>query len=106
MIPSIRVIIIRSLSTRVTKSDVLPNHSECVIHFLDMQNFNLSKEYLKSAWNEGSIGANHLYLVNMRHMNMGGLNFSELFDFKRLILAVSDVLPNKINIAIGTSAKK
>ena len=90
MIPSIRVIIIRSLSTRVTKSDVLPNHSECVIHFLDMQNFNLSKEYLKSAWNEGSIGANHLYLINMRYVKLAELAFSELFDFKRLILAVSD----------------
>ena len=90
MIISIRAIIIRSLSTRITTKDVLPNHNYCVIHFLDAKNFNLSKEYLKLAWSEGSIGANHLYLVNMREMNIAGLNFSELYDFKRLILAVSD----------------
>ena len=81
---------IKELSSRVSRADVLPNHNECIIHFIDLQSLTLARMYLKLAWSEKSIGANHLYLVYMRDMNKFELRFNELFDFKRLILATSD----------------
>ena len=81
---------IKELSSRVSRADVLPNHYECIIHFIDVQSLNLAKMYLKLAWSEKLIGANHLYLVYMGDMSIFELRFKELFDFKRLIFATSD----------------
>ena len=60
---------IKELSSRVSRADVLPNHNECIIHFIDVQSLTLAKMYLKLAWNEKSLGANHLYLVYMGKKN-------------------------------------
>ena len=83
---------IKELSSRVSRADVLPNHNECIIHFIDVQSLTLARMYLKLAWSEKSIGANHLYLVYMGDMNKFELRFNDLFDFKRLILATSEVV--------------
>ena len=83
---------IKELSSRVSRADVLPNHNECIIHFIDLQSLTLARMYLKLAWSEKSIGANHLYLVYMGDMNKFELRFNDLFDFKRLILATAEVV--------------
>ena len=81
---------IKELSSRVSRADVLPNHNECIIHFIDVQSLTLAQMYLKLAWSEESIGANHLYLVYMGDLNKFDFRFNEVFDFKRLILATCD----------------
>ena len=89
---------IRSISNSVDTADVLPNYNHCILHFLNLENPNLMKQYIKLAWSQGSIGANHLYLVNIEADNKQvmfkenrqlGLNFSEIFDFERLIIVSS-----------------
>ena len=83
---------IKELSSSVSRADVLTNHNECIIHFIDVQSLTLARMYLKLAWSEKSIGANHLYLVYMGDMTKFELRFNDLFDFKRLILATSEVV--------------
>ena len=56
--------IIRAISENVIGSETLPNN-KCIIHLIDIGNMNLTKEYLKSAWKEGSIGATNFYLIKM-----------------------------------------
>ena len=74
-------------------SEVLPNHSACVIHFLHTFNINLTLHYLKSAWKAGSTSANHLYLVAYIRPTYDRefLNLSEVFDFQRLFLISTKV---------------
>ena len=81
---------IKELSSIVSRADVLPNHNECIIHFIAVQSLTLAKMYLKLAWSEKLIGANHLYMVYMGDMSKFELRFKEPFDFKRLIFATSD----------------
>ena len=81
--------IIRAISENVIGSEILPNN-KCIIHYIDIGSMNLTKEYLKSAWTEGSIGATHFYLIKIGSIeHLGSLNFSKIFDFKRLFLATS-----------------
>ena len=82
--------VIRSLSNIVTTNDILINYNHCILHFLDLENLNLTKQYLKLAWGQGSIGENHLYLINIEAGNKHpSLNFSEMFDFERMIIVSS-----------------
>ena len=69
---------------------VLQNYNECIIHFLDIGNVNLTKEYLKAAWNARSFGKNHIFLANIGPLDqLIHLNISEIFDFQRLFIAIS-----------------
>ena len=78
--------IIRAISENVG-SEILPN-KKCIIHLIDIGSMNLTKDYLKSAWKKGSIGATHFYLIKIKAIeHLGSLNFSEIFDFQRLFLA-------------------
>ena len=93
-----RPIMMRSYSTLTEDiSEVLPNHSACVIHFLPTFNLNLTLHYLKSAWRSGSISANHIYLVaNIKPTyDRAILDLNEVFDFQRLFV-ISSLSP-KVN---------
>ena len=83
--------IIRVISGRqVTQNEVIPNHNKCLIHFLDLDNLYLIKEYLKAAWKSGSVGGSQLYFVNVGSAyQMAYLNSSEMFDFQKLLIATS-----------------
>ena len=82
--------IIKAISGKVSPSEVLYNNNECIIHFLDIENSNITKEYLKSAWSAGSLRKDHIYLANMGPTDhLSHLNFSEIFDFQRLYISLS-----------------
>ena len=67
----------------------LPNYNKCIVHYLDL-NTNLTVNYLKSAWSAGSLGQNDIYLANVKdNIQLASLNFSELFDFKRIFVITS-----------------
>ena len=81
---------IKAISGKVLPHKVLHNNNECIIHFLDFENVNLTKEYLKSAWSAGSLRRNHVYLASIESTDqLTHLNFSEIFDFQRLYIALS-----------------
>ena len=78
---------IRAVKGKISPSAILPNNNICLVHFLDL-NINRTRDYLKLAWSAGSIGANHLYLVNIEDNKMLDLmNFTEIFDFQRLLIS-------------------
>ena len=85
-----RATIIMALLEKASPPKVLKNYNECIIHFLDIENVNLTKEYLKTAWNERSYGRNHIFLANIGSIDqLTHLNISEIFDFQRLFIAIS-----------------
>ena len=70
--------------------DVLDSQDKCILHYLDIGNINLTKAYLKSAWNAGALGANDFYVVTVEDLSQVALlNLSKIFDFKRLWIAAS-----------------
>ena len=72
----------------------LPNHNKCIVHYLDL-NTSLTVNYLKSAWSAGSIGQNDIYLTYVKdNIQLASLNFSELFDFKRIFVITSSKVTN------------
>ena len=84
----------KEIAESVTPVEILPNHNKCIIHFLDM-NKNLTVNYLKSAWSVGSIGQNDIYLTYVKDsIQLASLNFSELFDFKRIFVIISSKVTN------------
>ena len=60
-----------------------------MVHFLDIVNINLTIVYLKSAWSAGAIGAYDFYLLVIDVDQVDSLNISEIFDFKRLLIATT-----------------
>ena len=73
--------------------DVLDSQDKCILHYLDIGNINLTKAYLKSAWNAGALGANDFYVVTVEDLSQVALlNFSKIFDFQRLWITTSEVL--------------
>ena len=82
---------ITAILDKASPPKVLHNNNECSFHFLDIENVNLIKEYLKAAWNARSYGRNNIFLANIGHMDqLTHLNISEIFDFQRLFIAISD----------------
>ena len=70
--------------------DVLDSQGKCILHFLDIGNINLTMAYLTSAWNAGAVGANDFYVVSVEGLSQVHLlNFSKIFDFKRLWIVAS-----------------
>ena len=81
---------IKTIKGGDTKIKIHQNQNKCILHFLDLANINLTKAYLKSAWSAGAVGANDFYLVATETMShVAHLNFSEIFDFKKLLIATS-----------------
>ena len=60
-----------------------------MVHFLDIVSINLTIVYLKSAWSAGAIGAYDFYLLVIDVDQVDSLNISEIFDFKRLLIATT-----------------
>ena len=61
----------------------------CTVHILDNKNLNRTLDYLKSAWNRGSLGADQLYMVTVEsRQQLKMLNLTYIFDFKRLFITV------------------
>ena len=85
-----RARMITALIEKASPPKVLQNYNECILHFLDIENVNLTKEYLKAAWNARSYGRNHIFLANIGSIDqLAHLNISEIFDFQRLFVAIS-----------------
>ena len=79
----------RYVGAKITPADILPNLNKCIVHILDL-NINLTKEYLLSAWNAKSIGSQDFYLAYIKDDNqLLNLNFSEIFDFRRIAIIES-----------------
>ena len=68
---------------------ILRSQNRCMVHFLDIVNINLTIVYLKSAWSAGAIGAYDFYLLVIDIDQVDSLNISEIFDFKRLLIATT-----------------
>ena len=78
---------IRAVKGNISPSSILPNNNMCLVHFLDL-NINRTRDYLKLSWSAGSIGANHIYLINIEDNKMvDRMNFTEIFDFQRLLIS-------------------
>lgn len=81
---------IKSLTGEIIQDDVLPSNKRCIVHFVDFELVNRTKDYLKSAWKAGLIGSNHHYLIEIGDLaRLPSLKFSEIFDFQRLFIAAS-----------------
>ena len=77
------------------------HHDNCIVHFLDIANINITKEYLKSAWNAGKYGKTDYYLISIEAITQVSLfNFSEIFDFQRLFITT---FPKVWNIKVDKS---
>ena len=68
---------------------LFPTESECIVHFIDIDNITTAKKYLKHAWEAGLIGSNniHVVTVNSSKFEQEELMFPDIFDFQRLYLA-------------------
>ena len=81
---------IKATSGTIEPDDLLPNNDKCIIHFLGLENINLTREYLKSAWTAGATGAANIYIINLKDKKgLGHLNITEIFYFQRLLIAIS-----------------
>ena len=79
----------KSIGGNESKIEILPNHNKCILQFLDFVSINRTKEFLKSAWSAGAIGATFFYLLKVEEKNQNELLMSnEIFDFKRLLVAI------------------
>ena len=86
----------KAIAGSATPVEILPNHNKCIIHFLDM-NTNLTVNYLKSAWNAGSLGQNNIYLANIKDdIQLARLDFSEVSDLKRIFVIKSSKVTHDI----------
>ena len=84
----------KAIGDSATPVKILPNHNKCLIHYLDL-NTNLTVTYLKSAWSEGIIGQNDIYLLSVKdNIQLVSLNFSEIFDFKRIFV----ITPSQVTL--------
>ena len=80
-----KVIIRRGDST-----EILRDHTTCLIHFLVITNMNSIEAYLKSAWSAGAVGASHFYLLAIDAKKLSTiLNLREIFDFQKILIATS-----------------
>ena len=90
---SSRPIVIKTIREGETSTAIIRRHNTCLVHFLEISNINLTKVYLKSAWKAGAVGANDYYLVTLESKHQVALlNFSEIFDFQRLLIAKSPMV--------------
>ena len=84
---------IKTIREGETSTAIIRRHNTCLVHFLEISNINLTEVYLKSAWNAGAVGANDYYLVTLESKHQVALlNFSEIFDFQRLLIAKSPMV--------------
>ena len=68
---------------------LFPAESECIVHFIDIDNITTAKKHLKHAWEAGLIGYNNIHVVNVNSSTFEPkmLMFPDIFDFQRLFLA-------------------
>ena len=86
----------KAIAESATSVEILPNHNKCIIHFLDM-NTNLTVNYLKSAWNAGSLGQNNIYLANIKDdIQLARFDFSQVSDLKRIFVIKSSKVTHDI----------
>ena len=87
-IPSARSVIIQDGSKKSSIGSMV--HSiRCLVHYLDSKNLETSLAYLESAWNSGSLGTDHIYIVNVESKEQLQIfNLTYIFDFKRLFISV------------------
>ena len=79
-----------AVTGRETPMKIFEAERKCLVSFLDISNNNITKAYLKLAWNAGAIGARDSYVVTVKTVNhIKSLNFTEIFDFKRMLIATS-----------------
>ena len=77
-----------SISGNESEIEILPNQNKCILQFLDFVSINRTKEYLKSSWSAGAIGATFYYLLKVEEKNqIDLLMLNEIFDFKRLLIS-------------------
>ena len=82
---SFRPMMIKSIRGKDTPTTLIRSQDRCMVHFVDIADISLTKEYVMSAWNAGAIGKYDFYLLPIAIDQFGALNFSEIFDFKRLL---------------------
>ena len=86
---SFRPIMIKAIAESEAPTETFHQNRRCTLHFLDVSSANITRDYLKLAWNAGAIGAYDIYLVSIPITQLGLLNFSEIFDFQRMFIAAS-----------------
>ena len=75
---------------RGDSTEILRDHTTCLIHFLVITNMNSIEAYLKSAWSAGAVGASHFYLLAIDAKKLSTiLNLREIFDFQKILIATS-----------------
>lgn len=84
---------VKTITGPETSVEILQSQNKCILHFLDIANINITRAYLKSAWNAGALGPKDFYLLAIENINQVPLlNFSEIFDFQRLLIAATSVV--------------
>ena len=89
MLQSFRPLMIKAIPESEAPTEILHNNGRCTVHFLDISSANITREYLKLAWNAGAIGAYDIYLVTVPIEQLGFLSVDEIFDFQRMFIAAS-----------------
>ena len=88
---SIRGVLVQGIS-KERSMNVLPQSSRCLLHFIDISDMNIAAGYLKAAWESGSTGSSHFYLVKAQNGSSWGVSpdqkMAYIFDFKRLFIAL------------------
>ena len=88
-----RQVMVKTITGPETSVEILQSQNKCILHFLDIANINITRAYLKSAWNAGALGPKDFYLLAIENINQVPLlNFSEIFDFQRLLIAATSVV--------------
>ena len=80
---------IKAIREGETPTTIIRGRNRCMVHFLDIMNINLTNVYLKSAWNAGAVGAYDFYLLVKDLDQVATLDYREIFDFKRLLIATA-----------------
>ena len=100
---------IKKITGRESPLQILETESQekkCILHFLDVASINLTIDYLKSAWSAGAVDANNYFLVSIIGMkHIARLNFTEIFDFQKLLMTTSSVVRTMKNILKKKSYK-
>ena len=82
-----RAFVIHTASLEVER--VFITESKCIVHFLDVDNITIAKNYLKHAWYAGLLGPNNIHVVNIEYSTYDPMElmFPEIFDFQKLFIA-------------------
>ena len=78
---------------RGVSTEILRDHTKCLVHFLVITNMNSIEAYIKSAWSAGAVGASDFYFITIEAKKLSTiLSLNEIFDFQNILIATSSMV--------------